>query len=791
MMEEIGRLLARIGSSGSFATCRTAAAGDLNLEVRGVGRIRLPITPATARRLCAIARPARYGFKDHTRLDRRVRNTWEIPRSRITIDESRWMKTMTPQLDRVRRDLGLPEGCRLKAELHNLLVYGPGQFFAAHQDSEKADDMIGTLVVNLPSRFTGGALSIEHHEEKKVVGGSSGTLTFIAFYADCHHEVRPIKQGYRVTLTYNLVVEGDSAGAGADAATERVEALTRRIREYFGMPRPSGRAGGDTPEAPDRLVYLLDHQYTQRGLAWNRLKNADATRAAALRKIAGRLDCEVFLALADVHETWSCEEEDDYGNHRYRWGRDYDDENDEDADYEEDDRPDDASSGASELIELIDSGIELRHWIGPGHRPKGIGVGVDSDELCYTKPSADLEPFESEHEGYTGNAGNTVDHWYHRAAVVLWPRERAFVIRAKASPRWAIGQIGKKLAAKGANAAAEALALARRLLPFWSRVAARDEGHALIDGTLLTAAKLADPGVAAALLEPFTLTKVTAKAAPRLADLLDRYGLAWCRALLRRWEQDEGYEPAEARIAWISSALPALCGSLCARDAPDGPALARAVVEDHWAHMLAHFKDIQKLESAREIARDLARLSKPLLALLESTRIAKHADLHREVLGFLTAEAAEEIHLPLRLGVLRAAHDRRRPDALRGLGLKPVHAHCSVDLTTRLSAPARAKSDWSITTPVRCSCKLCATLARYLRASDKVRFEWPLAQAQRAHIHGILDSRELPVRHATRRTGRPFTLVLEKTAALFERDALERRSWERDLEWLKGTAADF
>lgn len=59
-------------------------------------------------------------------------------------------------------------------------------------------------------------------------------------------------------------------------------------------------------------------------------------------------------------------------------------------------------------------------------------------------------------------------------------------------------------------------------------------------------------------------------------------------------------------------------------------------------------------------------------------------------------------------------------------------------------------------------CKRCATLTRYLRASDRVRFEWPLAQTQRAHIHDILDSRELPVRHTTRHTGRPFTLMLER-----------------------------
>ncbi len=71
-------------------------------------------------------------------------------------------------------------------------------------------------------------------------------------------------------------------------------------------------------------------------------------------------------------------------------------------------------------------------------------------------------------------------------------------------------------------------------------------------------------------------------------------------------------------------------------------------------------------------------------------------------------------------------------------------------------------------------CKRCATLTRYLRASDRVRFEWPLAQTQRAHIHDILDSRELPVRHTTRRTGRPFTLMLEKTAAVFECDAADR-----------------
>jgi len=80
---------------------------------------------------------------------------------------------------------------------------------------------------------------------------------------------------------------------------------------------------------------------------------------------------------------------------------------------------------------------------------------------------------------------------------------------------------------------------------------------------------------------------------------------------------------------------------------------------------------------------------------------------------------------------------------------------------------------------------------RFLRAPDQVRLDWPLAKHHRAHIHEAVDLNDLPVSHVTRRTGRPFTLVLEKTDAVFTRDAAERRSWESDLKWLRMTAEAF
>lgn len=85
----------------------------------------------------------------------------------------------------------------------------------------------------------------------------------------------------------------------------------------------------------------------------------------------------------------------------------------------------------------------------------------------------------------------------------------------------------------------------------------------------------------------------------------------------------------------------------------------------------------------------------------------------------------------------------------------------------------------------------CGTLARFLLASDQVRFEWPLAKEQRAHIHRMVDSHDLPVSHTTRRTGRPFTLVLVKTDAVFQRDAAERRFWQSELSWLTKATDTF
>ncbi|GJE97692.1 2OG-Fe(II) oxygenase [Phanerochaete sordida] len=102
-------------------------------------------------------------------------------------------------------------GKALKVELYKLNVYGPGSFFKAHKDTPRADNMIASLVVVLPTRHDGGALVLRHEgrefkfESAKILAQPQApSVAYAAFYGDVEHEVEPVVSGSRVTLTYNI-----------------------------------------------------------------------------------------------------------------------------------------------------------------------------------------------------------------------------------------------------------------------------------------------------------------------------------------------------------------------------------------------------------------------------------------------------------------------------------------------------------------------------------------------------------------------------------------------------------
>jgi hypothetical protein len=171
---------------------------------------------------------------------------------------------------------------------------------------------------------------------------------------------------------------------------------------------------------------------------------------------------------------------------------------------------------------------------------------------------------------------------------------------------------------------------------------------------------------------------------------------------------------------------------------------------------------------------ELGVLSSPLVRLLE----AADDKLRDEITGVLRTygDNVVECLMP----ALRLA------DARRAAGLDTVAQDCAERLGAIIARPPRSEDDWSIEW-AGCGCGLCDTLGRFLGSRSQRVLEWPLATDGRRHVHTQVDSAGLPVRHQTRRQGRPYTLVLVKTDELFTRASDARHQAETDLAWLKST----
>ncbi|MEV1166988.1 hypothetical protein [Nonomuraea sp. NPDC049784] len=120
-------------------------------------------------------------------------------------------------------------------------------------------------------------------------------------------------------------------------------------------------------------------------------------------------------------------------------------------------------------------------------------------------------------------------------------------------------------------------------------------------------------------------------------------------------------------------------------------------------------------------------------------------------------------------------------------GFGELAINCAERIRALLARPQRAPGGWSIELPTGCACDLCEALGTFLQHPERRALDWPLAKDKRRHVHARINDAELPVRHETRRQGRPYTLVLTKTEALFERERLARERHEANLAWLTDT----
>jgi hypothetical protein len=754
-LRPLERVLSGVKQVGNFFVSGAMEMPMPRVEIEGAGTLSFPVPDSQIAAIVRLAERAPYGKGGETIVDTSIRKVWQIAPGNAKIGGKSWAANFDNILSKVKAGLGCDDAI-VTAELYKLLVYDRGGFFLAHRDTEKTDGMFGTLVLTLPSMYRGGALRIRHAGREVTVDTNAADpseLSYVAFYADCEHEALPVREGNRVCLVYNLIQKHSKARHRILKPPE----YESRITEAAAMLDRFLRA----PDAPAKIAWLLDHQYSPAGLSFSVLKGADAAKARVLLQAAARAQCAAHLGIVHIGESGAAEPDYDeyfYRSRRNRY-REYEDEDEEGNDED-----------ASFTVTTIDDTWQyVDEWRDKDDRVVEFGrIPLAAGELLPAGALDGEPPDEKRLTEASGNEGTTYERSYHRAVLVLWHRNRTPDVLLQAGVVAALPYL-KQLAARGKRARPEAIAVAEQILEAWPGDAQRWDNYSIdrewpgADHRIKMIAVLRKLN-APALLKRFLKEAVTpAYDGSEKAELLasvevlgDAQAAAVLSALVSAQMPRHPSECTELLLALSEN--PAFCFPEVAEAAVAG----LKFIGTHDSN--SENGDWEPEEGQRPLG------PQSLENLLRALQHFKG--------GTLCSTAAEKIasrpetFSPVTLvvpAIERICVGRRQKTAAIDSGVRHLWRSAAEFLLRCSEIPPEQPSDWRLNVELSCSCPDCRELQSFARDPAERVHRFRVKKERRRHLHNMIDRGRLDMTHVTERVGSPQTLVCTKDRRTFDR----------------------
>ena len=733
--DQLLEILDSLGESAQFCVSGSVAPILPGLEVQGVGPVGLPISPTMARQLIEQADQAPYGRGEETIVDPEVRRVWQIEPAQFAIHNPEWQTLIAGIIDRVKTEFAIKG--EVQGALYKLLIYETGSFFAPHRDTEKLDGMFATLVVCLPARHEGGTLIVSHDRQSQEIAFAGPQaeyqIQYAAFYADCRHEIKPVTQGYRVCLVYNLALARQKHQPEAPRAGDKIDAVAGLLGQLF--------ADGSL----QKIAIPLQHEYTEAGLSFDRLKGADRGCVDVLRRAAEQRQDQLYLALMTYRQSGDV----DYDTVSYsRHGYDVE---------------------SAEMGEVFEEELVLDNWLDPSGQQQSFGrMPLREDEILSATDFEDF-PFKQEVHEATGNEGATVERWYHQAVIVIWPPERYFGILAGQGQTAAIPALEKLIAGtKNPSSDERCRTLAREIISQWKVPAYRNNDAANSTAMLMLLEKIADPVLVKQFLHHVLPRGFRAADGAVLCRLGEQLGWQTLADGLTHFLAVQDPSQRTANLVELAALVEGLC---CGpgKMTQQRKTVCRAVTAELE-------RTIRKWDAQKDVpfwSRKEEGRAGVIESLTQSLSASGEGDLLEQ---FLSHALANKEHYGLHavlIPAVRKMSEWTTKDSIVAACRQRVLQHCIAELERLTEKPVAEPKDWAQDITLRCHCADCRELQQFLSDPKEQIHRFRVAEARRRHLHQQIDGHGCDMTHVTERTGSPYTLVCTKNRASYERKKAE------------------
>ena len=257
--------------------------------------------PENSDELIKLCEPSKYGdLKTQTTvLNEDVRKAYEIKGEDLILTDECLDFLGREKTNELRKRISekLYAGRGIRFEINKLNVYTKGCHFKTHVDTPK-DNMIGTLVIELPYEYEGGEFILEGKEQDT-------KKKWMSFYSNLPHKIQEIKSGCRVSITFYIMVDAD------------LEMKPNMTFNYYKKNREIEYYGDMILEIleEDDVGLILSHTYSNTEWKYDMYRGPDAYLMEYLRNNC--IVANIFPAIIDHYEQWGYQDHEIQTVHRF------------------------------------------------------------------------------------------------------------------------------------------------------------------------------------------------------------------------------------------------------------------------------------------------------------------------------------------------------------------------------------------------------------------------------------------------------------------------------------------